>query len=253
MKLSEIIAYFNQRVPPDYSESWDNDGVMLCRDPETEIHRVVTCLDVTGDCASYAIEKGARLIVSHHPLIFSPLKRLDPSHETLYRLMDAGISVLSFHTRLDACPGGINDLLCRKLSVLEPERYGGETGVGRIGGLREALTPRQFARRVRDALGQPAILYDGGGQIFRVAVISGAGKDFIPEAARRGADCVVTGDIPYHAAMDCIDGGITLIDAGHYGTEIPAAELLAEMAEDCGFGRESVFVFRHDNPAAIIG
>lgn len=253
MKINEIKSFLESRFPSSLSEEWDNDGDMILTDGEREVTGVVTTLDVTDSAVDKAIEKGANLIVSHHPLIFKPLKRLDGSaiSKRIERLIKADISVLSYHTRFDSAEGGMNDLLAKKLELINPEPFGfkGEIPMGRIGDFQES-SPAEFAAQISHLLNTDVVYFEGNRQVRRVAVLGGGGKDFIHLAHTLGADAMVTGDISYSVANDEIPYGITMVDAGHYSTEIISVDAFAKLVEE-NFN-VPVFRFYGTNPAKIV-
>ncbi len=235
MKIYEIRDLLSDRFPSSLSEEWDNDGDMLLLHPECEVKGIVTTLDVTDEAVDHAIEVGANLIISHHPMIFKPLKQLASSAlaHRIERLIKADISVLSYHTRFDSAEGGMNDLLAAKLGLDDPQPFGleGEIPMGRIGGFPEC-SPAEFAAQVGLILNTDVSLFEGKRQIKRVAVLGGGGKDFIHIAHTLGADAMVTGDITYSIANEERPYGITMVDAGHYPTEILAVDAFADLIEN---------------------
>ena len=253
MKINEIKSFLESCFPSSLSEEWDNDGDMILTDGEREVTGVVTTLDVTDSAVDKAIEKGANLIVSHHPLIFKPLKRLDGSaiSKRIERLIKADISVLSYHTRFDSADGGMNDLLAEKLELINPEPFGfkGEIPMGRIGDFPEC-SPGEFAAMISSLLNTDVVFFEGNRQVRRVAVLGGGGKDFIHLANTLGADAMVTGDISYSVANDELPYGITMVDAGHYSTEIISVDAFADIIEK-NFNT-SVYRFYGCNPAKIV-
>ncbi len=253
MKICEIRELLNLRFPSSLSEEWDNDGDMLCIDPQREVTGIVTALDVTDMAVDEAVRVGANLIVSHHPMIFKPLKRLDSSAlaKRIERLIKADISVLSYHTRFDSAKGGMNDILAEKVGLINPAPFGfeGEIPMGRIGGFPEC-SPGEFATQISIALNTHVTYFEGTRQIKRVAVLGGGGKDFIHLAHTLGADAMVTGDITYSVANDELPYGITMVDAGHYPTEVIAVDAFAELLED-NFDI-AVHRFYGENPAKIV-
>ena len=130
MKVRELYEKLEERIPRTLSCSWDNDGLMCCPDPEAEVRRVLVALDVTAEVAETAIAGRYDAVVSHHPLVFRPLRAVEPGDavaKKVIRLLSAGVSVMSFHTRLDAVCGGVNDTLAAALGLSE-ERAVRKTG-----------------------------------------------------------------------------------------------------------------------------
>lgn len=233
MTRKELLERLERWVPSTLSCDWDNDGAMLCTQWEKEVKRVVVCLDVTKECISYALDLGADLIISHHPFLFRPLSRLaagEGKTDELLCLIRREVAVFSFHTRLDAADGGLNDRLARLLSLENVDKVSlPEDGVplARIGEL-PTCDPQSFARGVSRALGSPVKLFSGRKNVRRVLICCGGGRDFLPMAKELGADAFVSGDLHYNSALDASQACVTVVDAGHRATELPVCELLRE-------------------------
>ena len=234
MTVRELYRLMNEKIPGALSCEWDNDGLLCCPDGEREVRRVLVALDVTEEVVSRAIEGGFDLILSHHPMIFKGLKAVNdesPAAAKAIRLIRAGISVMSFHTRLDALVGGVNDCLAARLGLLDAVPFGGE-GLGRIGTLPTPMSAEAFARFLKEKLNAPSVVFaDAGKSVSRVAVLGGAGEDEIGEAMAAGADSYVTGEAKYHILTDAPEEGINLFAAGHYYTEFPVCGALCRMIQ----------------------
>jgi dinuclear metal center YbgI/SA1388 family protein len=180
MKVKEYDRFFGEKITRELSLSWDNDGLMCCPDPEREVRRVLAVLDITEEAVDEAIRGGYDLILSHHPLVFRGVKSLtarDGVGRKLLKLVQYGISAMSFHTRLDALTGGVNDLLAASLGLTEVTPFGAEQ-IGRVGNLREETSPEEFARLVKKTLHAPTVLLSSAGKrVSRVAVLGGSGRD----------------------------------------------------------------------------
>ncbi|MBQ9085638.1 MAG: Nif3-like dinuclear metal center hexameric protein [Clostridia bacterium] len=231
MKIREIYEQLHCQIPPSLSCEWDNDGLMCCPDGEREVKRVLVTLDVTEKAVKYALEGGYDLIVSHHPLIFKGLRALsgeDFLSEKVLTLIRSGIAVFSFHTRLDAVEGGVNDVLAGLLGLERVTVFGnGDETLGRIGELPCPMTADAFAETVKHALDAPFVLLaDAGLSVKRVAVLGGGGEDDIAAAKAAGADTYVTGELKYHSLTDGPEAGMNLIAAGHFYTEFPVCREL---------------------------
>ncbi len=235
MKVCELFAALEKRIPRELSCSWDNDGLMVCPDGEREVHRVLVALDVTEEIAEKAINGGYDVVLSHHPMIFRPLKAVNP-YDTVAKkailLLRAGVSVMSFHTRLDAVSGGVNDTLATLLGLESTEPFGNDgEEIGRIGTLAAPVPLFEFAKTVRDVIGAPSVqISDAGRPVSRVAVLGGSGSDDVGVAIRAGADTYVSGELGHHDLTDAPDRGINLIAGGHFYTENPVCEVLCRMA-----------------------
>ncbi len=237
MKVCELFAALEERIPRELSCPWDNDGLMVCPDGEREVHRVLVALDVTEEIAKKAIEGGYDVILSHHPMIFHALKAVNP-YDTVAKkailLLRAGVSVMSFHTRLDAVSGGVNDTLASLLGLKNTEPFGNEgEEIGRVGLLPAPAALTDFAKTVRDVIGAPTVqVSDAGRTVSRVAVLGGSGSDDVSAAIRAGADTYVTGELGHHYLTDAPEKGINLIAGGHFYTENPVCEVLSRMAKE---------------------
>lgn len=235
MNVLELYQELNARIPQSLSCEWDNDGLMCCPEPERKVRKVLVALDATAAIADRAIREGFDVILTHHPLVFHKLPALDPANPVarkLIRLARAGVAVMSFHTRLDALPGGVNDVLAERLGIRDAVPFG-EEGIGRIGLLDEAVTLSSFAERVKNALVVPAVLAsDAGVPVHRVAVLGGSGSDDVPLARAEGADTYLSGEIAMHHLTDAPECGMNLIAAGHFHTENPVCEKLAALVRE---------------------
>lgn len=224
--ISEIYQHLNTVLPASLSCDWDNDGLMVCADPEAEVKTILFALDITPAVAEYAEKIGAQLIISHHPLIFSGIRRMDGHDGTTRKVMSLlrhGISAMSFHTRLDAADGGVNDILAQLFSLSDVLKFGveGDTSA-RIGTLPSPMAFEDFCRLVKETLHAPSVCgAKGGGTVSRLAVLGGSGKDYIREAQKMGADTYLTGEVNYNYLLEAAENGLSVVTAGHYHTEAP--------------------------------
>ena len=229
MTVCELYRFLDEKMPRSLSCEWDNDGLMVCADGNREVRRVLIALDVTAATVAHAIEGGYDVIVSHHPMIFKGLRAINEENyiaDKAMTLIRAGVAVMSFHTRLDAVAGGVNDTLAALLGLCEVEPFG-EEGIGRIGTLSSEMPLADFAARVKAVLNAPAVFYaDGGRLVHRVAVLGGAGGDDVSTARRAGADTYVSGTLGYHDLTDAPEAGMNLVAAGHFYTEDPVCSVL---------------------------
>lgn len=236
MTVMELYRELDARIPRSLSCEWDNDGLMCCPDKNKEVRRVLVALDVTDRVVSRAIKEKFDVILSHHPLIFKGLRAMggeDPISSKVLRLIGAGIAVMSFHTRLDAVEGGVNDMLASLLGLDEVEVFGqnGEC-IGRIGRLERPMTTREFAEHVKATLRSPAVFYgDAGNPVRRVAVLGGSGDDDVSAAREAGADTYLSGTLKYHDLTDAPESGMNLLMAGHFYTERPVCRVLCDTVE----------------------
>ena len=227
--VHEIESALLGLAPRELAMDWDNVGLLL-GDPAAEVTHVLLSLDVTDAAAAEAKEKGCQLIVSHHPLMNvrwhqREMQTLRPDTRLgrlLTTLVKNDIAVISQHTNLDAAPGGVNDALAVSLRLEDPGPLpGDESGICRVGTLKETMAPADFAAFVGRALSAGNVRWCGGRPVRRVAVGGGACGDFIPRVLAAGCDTFVTADLSYHTFLDAEGKGINLIDAGHFPTEDP--------------------------------
>lgn len=236
MKVSELYAFLNSKIPSSLSCDWDNDGLMCAPDPEKEVKRVLITLDITAEAIEKARSKGCEVILSHHPLIFKGIKSVTQDNcvsAKVIELIKSGISAFSFHTRLDALKGGVNDVLAQRLGVKNTVPFGSDgEAIGRVGQLDSPMSLETFAASLRDKLGAPAVLCaDAGKEVFSVALLGGSGGDDIAAAIASGADTYVSGRLGYHEMTDAAELGINLIEAGHFYTEYPVCDVLEALVK----------------------
>lgn len=340
--VDAVVRYLEEFAPPTLAAEWDNVGLLL-GDHAVEVRKIMTCLTVTPESASEAVAAEAQLIVTHHPILFRPLKRLTtatPEGRMLLSLIQVGVAVYCPHTAFDNTRDGINDQLAQRLGLLDvrPLRsregprqckiavfvpdadlarvsdalfaagagsigqytqcsfrlagtgtfFGSDAanpavgekgrreevaewrleavcpeavidsviaairkahsyeepaydvyalrppasplGEGRLGRLPAPLTLESLARQVKADLSAPAVQVVGelARPMTRVAIVCGAGGDFVADAARAGADVLLTGEARFHDYLAARAQGLALILPGHYATERPAVEDLAE-------------------------
>ncbi len=353
-RVKDIAEYFERLAPACYQEDYDNVG-LLVGDGNSRAEKVLIALDITSGTVEEARAMGAQLILSHHPVIFSPMKRVTAG-SVPYELIRAGISALCLHTNLDSALGGVSDVLAELLGLTDarpleaagpgwvrlvtfvpPEdaervraamakagagRCGGyedcffetagaghftplsganpyigvpgehsrvpetrlecvceaqaaeavlealraahpyeqpavdvtgitgvepEAGIGRYGDLPSPIGVDELLDRVRAALNAPALRYSEGGRpIRRLAVVGGSGGDQVKAAAAKGCDALVTGDVKYHTFQQAEAMGLTLIDAGHFETELPVCGRLLEWLQT-GFPQVEAAVSKQRN------
>lgn len=223
----------NRLAPKNLAEDWDNPG-LLVGNPTAAVKKIFVCLDATDTTIAQAIDLGAELIVAHHPLIFHPIKNIRtdlPLGKKISRLIKNDVALFAAHTNLDSATGGVNDVLAKRLGLRDVKNFGDEeNSLGRIGTLEIPMTAENFARHVKQALRAENVrlICAGDFQIRKVGICGGAGADFIAKGKFFGAQAFVTGDVKYHEAQAAVEGGIHVVDAGHFATEFP---IVAEFAD----------------------
>ena len=254
MTCAELYAFLNEKIPASLSCSWDNDGLMCCSEPDREVRRVLIALDITGAVIDEAISGSYDAIVSHHPLIFSPLRSLnhnDPVAKKVMRLVREGITAMSFHTRLDAAPGGVNDALASAIGLHDIMPFGQDgEAIGRIGYLEKPMSTSEFALLVKKSIGAEGVqTVDAGRAVHRVAVLGGSGSDDVKAALSAGADTYLSGELKHNWLTDAPDLGINLIAAGHFYTEDPVCSVLRDMILDAD--RSIEVTITNSNPVRV--
>lgn len=230
---------FLQSLAPEYmKEEWDNVG-LLCGRRDREVGKILIALDPFCHVCQEAVETGADLLVTHHPLIFDPLRAVNTDTEvgeSVLLLAENGIAAINAHTNLDLAPGGVNDVLAETLGlgeieVVNPvgEREDGEPyGLLRAGWVEE-MPLEEFLASVKESLGTPVLRFaDGGKNVSRVCVGGGSCGGALYEAVEAGCDTFVTADVKYNQFWDAQRLGLNLIDAGHFYTENPVCFYLAD-------------------------
>lgn len=235
--LAQVLALFEELAPASLAEPWDNPGLQVGA-LGARIGNVVLALDPTLDALEWASARGANLLLTHHPLLFEPLRHVfleTYPGSVLARAFQTGVAIVSLHTNLDACTGGINDILCdllglQDVQVLQEHPGYAGAGPGRIGELPGAPSLEVFARKVSVVLcaGGLRIVGDREKSIHRVAVVGGSGGGLAPLASKRGADLLLTGDVGHHHVLVCRERGLSLIDGGHFCTESRAFRVFGE-------------------------
>lgn len=225
MQAATLIKKIEEYAPRELA--WERDPIGLqLGDPQQEITRVMTTLDVRPEVVQEAIEKNVDFIFAHHPMIFRPAKNLDlsnPQNQMYADLLKHDIVVYAAHTNLDAAQGGMNDWLDEVLGIQNTKplvpNADGVTGLGRIGELTTPQTVRDYATFVRDTFHVQhvrVIANDLDRQIQRIAVLGGDGGSEFPAAQAAGADAYVTADFYYHTAHDVLAQDFVVIDPDHH-------------------------------------
>ena len=254
--VADILNYIETIAPPYMKESWDNVG-LLCGRADRPVKKILVALDPFRSVIDEAVEIGADLIVTHHPLIFGEdVKAVSDSTETgrcLLTLIENGIAAINAHTNLDMAPGGVNDVLAKRLAlvnirVVDPsgtDAEGREWGLIRMGEVPEQPL-EAFLNRVKTLLGCEGLRYaDGGKRVHKVCVGGGSCGGFITEAAKHGCDTFVTSDIKYNQFRTAYELGVNLIDAGHFHTENPTMPVLADKLREAFPEVEVIFCENH--------
>ena len=225
----DVYDYLDTIAPFSTQLDFDNSG-LLVGDETRAVQKIAVCLDVTPDTVAQAMDCGADLMVTHHPVIFKARRRLLP-HDPAYQLVCAGIGVICCHTPLDMASGGVNDVLAARFSLSRVEAVSTESlpvPMVRVGFLPEPMRAIELAATAAEQLSAKVRWCDGGRTIETLAVCGGSGGDLVADVASLGIDALVTGDAGYHDFLDAEELGVTLVAAGHFETESPVVPVLAD-------------------------
>jgi dinuclear metal center YbgI/SA1388 family protein len=228
MTLNELIVNVESIYPFNLSEKWDNGGYQVS-DRNMTVNRILLTIDLTEKVIEKCIEKEVDLIISHHPFIFDPILKIDVTEtkgKMIRSLIMNQINCVSFHTNFDQAHHGMNWAISQQLnlegfSVLVPNDNDPKYGFGGIGVIEKEIDLHSFINFLKAQFNLEGIrVYNGQKKrIHRIAFCGGAGADFIGNAADKGADVYITGDLGHHDGQKAYENDIILIDATHYGLE----------------------------------
>ena len=225
MLCREVTDIIEQRFPKEYALDWDNVGLLAGRD-DKEVRCIYIALDASDEVIHTAAQQGADMLVTHHPLIFSGMKRItnqDFIGRRILGLIRRDISYYAMHTNYDVL--GMAALSGSMIGLKQPEALEvtceAQEGIGRIGQLEKAVSLRQCCEDVKRAFHLESVRVFGNPDrtVERIAICPGSGKSVIGEALKKQADVLITGDIGHHEGIDAAAQGMAVIDAGHYGLE----------------------------------
>lgn len=230
MKAIELVRPIEELAPLQEQEKWDNCGFSV-GDPGKEVTKALIALDCTEEVVDEAIEIGADIIITHHPLIFGGVKKISPENRLgrmIFKAIRSNIAIYAAHTNMDKAEGGVNTLMADKLSLIGRE-YITPDNLGIIGNLPQEMDAVSFVGKVKEAFGADVVRTSAmvEGKVKRVAVSSGSGKGFIRDAMAKGAQVYITGDIPYHD-FQC-EEGFMVMDIGHYYSEYGIVDVFANI------------------------
>lgn len=234
MTVGEIYKFLDERFPFSTALEYDNPGLLVGDEKQT-VKGVFVCLDCTPEAIAQAEKTGANLIVTHHPVIFDPIKSVT-ADSLVYRLIQKDISVISAHTNLDAGDGGVNDCLCEAVGLRNVRKVFDHEGFAyRVGEVEAERTAAELAADFGQKLGVRVRFVGNCDTIKTVAVCSGSGGSMLEEVMRTGVDAYLTADVKHDVFMDAHAAGFTIFDAGHFATEDVVIEPLCSMLKAfCG-------------------
>lgn len=242
-KVKDFYGYLNSIAPFETQEDWDNSG-MLVGDMNAEVKKAAVVLDITHEEIKKAKAIGADLIISHHPVIFNPIKSVTKG-SVPYELVASSINALCCHTPLDIADGGTNDSLAELLGINVTRA---DDPILRLGTV-EPTTAQKIAGKIANTLNTKVRYADAGKTIKKIAICTGAGCSLIEAAGE--IDAFITGDASHHNFLDCVQAGITLIAAGHYETEIIVVPVLVKKLQ-AQFPDIEIIDIKQENPIKFI-
>lgn len=226
MKVNDILDYLSAKFPLCDACDFDNVG-LLVGSKNAEITKVLIALDCEISAVRKAVEIGAELIVTHHPVIFDGLKSVT-DESLVHLLIKNNISVISMHTNFDMGIGGVNDILCEVLGLKNVKKYKAEDGFILNRCETEFSDADVLAENIKNSLNFP-VRYVKGRPVKKLLVCSGSGGDFIKEANENGFDGLITADVKHNQFIYARNNNISLFDAGHFATENVCVKPLSKM------------------------
>lgn len=228
MKCKDIMKHLENLAPVKFAEDWDNVGLLAGRSGK-EIKKIYLAVDATDEVIEEAIDAEADLLLTHHPLVFKPLKNITEENyigRRVLRLLQADLCYYAMHTNFDVmgmADAAADELLLKDRQVLQVtlEDEISREGIGRYGRLPERMTLASCAAWVKETFRLPAVRVYGelDDRVEIAAVSPGSAKSVVPFAVQAGVDVLISGDIDHHTGIDLVAQGISVIDAGHYGLE----------------------------------
>ena len=237
MTVQNIIEKLDKHSPIEAALDWDNVG-LLVGDPTASVNSIYIALDVTDEVVTHAIDNKVDLLLTHHPLIFSGIKKITADNfigRRVINLIQNNISYVAFHTNFDVF--GMGDEVASKLNLTDCTPLDvtfEDEGIGRIGSIAVPVTLKTLAEEVKSTFNIEAVNIYGNleQKVQRIAVCPGSGKSEVDAAVNGDADVLITGDISHHTGIDSLAQGLTIIDAGHYGLEHIFIDYMSDYLSD---------------------
>lgn len=244
IKVKDIVSILEKKYPKNNAENWDNVGLLVGK-LNQEVRKIQFSIDATENAIENAVKNGADMIITHHPMIFKPIKSvttMDILGKKIIKLIENKKSLYAMHTNLDSSKGGLNDYILHLLDVKESKiidvnETDNEAGIGRIYTLSERVTLEKYAEFIKKKLkikNIRVICENKEKSIRKIALINGSGMSYWRKVKSLGADLFITGDVGYHEALDAKEAGINIFDIGHFESENCFVELLSKELEKIG-------------------
>jgi len=224
MRLKQIAEILDSKLSISTAESWDNVG-LLVGDANSDVKKILLSLELSKSVLEMAKSENVDLIITHHPAIFSGIKRIvnDSDDNLIFQLISNNISLYSAHTNFDALENGLNDYVANLLggeNVMVVKSPDEETGICRVFDI-EKIEISDFLDHIKNTLKIANLRFVGNleKEITKAAVVTGSGSEYIDLAVGNGAQLLITGDLKYHYALELKEKGYNVVDAGHFETE----------------------------------
>jgi dinuclear metal center YbgI/SA1388 family protein len=240
LKLQEIIQFLEELAPLNYQESYDNCGLLI-GDKNANVSGAIISLDCTEEVIDEAVAAGVNLVIAHHPLIFSGLKKITGDtyiERTVAKAIQNNVAVYAIHTNLDNVKHGVNAKICELLGisnveVLAPKRALTDVGSGMVGELEQAMNTLDFLAKVKSTFGAGSLRYTQllKDKVKRIAVCGGSGSFLLADAIAAKADVFISSDFKYHQFFDA-ENQIVIADIGHYEAEKFTKELIYDFLRE---------------------
>lgn len=227
----EILDIINGIFPFEEAEKWDNCGLQI-GSLDSRVNKIGIALDPVPETVDFCIKNSCNLLITHHPLFLEGVRHITPDNlagATCLYAAKNNLNIISLHTNVDACEGGLNDYLCSMLGLNEV-RVPGPARCARSGLLEKSISLEELSCFVSSALNIDGIKIVGneGREVYRIFLASGSGISYLEDAAFESAQVIITGDVKYHSAREALHKGIAVLDAGHFGLEKHFVDLVAQ-------------------------
>lgn len=248
MNRERMIQSLEALCPLALQEEWDNCGFQIDTGREN-CRSVLVALEITSEVIAEAVAVGADLIITHHPLLFSAVKKVhadDVVGSYIFKLIQNNISVYTCHTNFDKTDGGNNDYIGFLLDLEGVRPFDNDNGFCRKGETPFEVTFLEVMHKVAEAFEVEEKYFKTVGDLSKtietIGWCSGAGAEFLQAAKSEGCDLYITGDLKYHEAQLARELGLCVLDAGHYGSEKIFVENMAAMLrEEVEIGDAEIF------------
>lgn len=251
MKCADIINLLEEHFPMKYAVPGDKTGFQV-GNREKEVHHIFVAVDAADETIDEAIRAGADMLLTHHPMIFSPMATITAdtfNGRRVIKMIENGLCYMSTHTNYDSCR--MADLAAERLELKECqvlEEVTDGIGIGKVGKLPKEMTVRECAVYVKEKFAIPSVKFFGDGEqkVNLAAVCPGSGRSVIGCCHKAGAEVFITGDVDHHTGIDQVDDQLPIIDAGHYGVEhIYIEDMCKFLKENCPEVKVSAAKIKH--------